>query len=150
MANWSTWNYEDGFVLSRDTEYPWRQKRSGLPYGLSMLLDPNIEDYYCPASDSLGLRYILHTPVEMPHVSEFSSIVDLEKEILIEVHPDVTNADDDIRKIEPEKRLCYFGREKSLRFFGPYTGGNCIDECTVNVLERDCNCTSFYMPSKFM
>ncbi len=113
-----------------------------------MLLDPNVGDYYCPASDSLGMRYILHTPLEMPHVMEFSSVADLEKEILIEVHPDVTNADKDIRSIEPKKRLCYFGREKSLKYFAPYTGGNCVDECSTKVLYRTCNCTLFYMPRK--
>lgn len=85
----------------------------------------------------------------MPHVTEFSSNIDLEKEILIKVHPDVTNADEDIRSFKPEKRSCYFGNEKSLKFYSPYTRGNCIDECTVDVLERDCNCTMYYMPSMF-
>ncbi len=32
---------------------------------------------------------------------EFGSVADLNKEILIKVHPDITNADDDIRRIEP-------------------------------------------------
>lgn len=85
---------------------------------------------------------------------EFGSVADLNKEILIEVHPDMTNADDDIRLIEhvwqfeitnfktslavpnvhyynlfvlrnylQDKRKCYFGSEKKLKFFGPYTGG---------------------------
>lgn len=147
LRNWSTWNYEDGFVLGASTTRPWRQKRAGLPYGLSLLLDPNVDDYFCPASDSLGIRYILHTPLEMPHVMEFSSVADLEKEILIEVHPDVTNADDDIRNVEPNERLCLFGRERTLRFFRPYTGGNCEDECTADYLRKRCNCTLFYMPS---
>lgn len=31
---------------------------------------------------------------------EFASAADLNKEILVEVHPDMTNADDDIRYIE--------------------------------------------------
>jgi len=47
------------------------------------------------------VRFILHTPLEMPHVMEFASVADLNKEILIEVHPDMTNADDDIRAFEP-------------------------------------------------
>lgn len=99
-------------------------------------------------SDSEGMRYILHTPLEMPHVMEFASLIDLGKEILIEVHPDMTNADDDIRQIKQEKRKCYFGKEKELKFFGPYTGGNCVDECTALILGDKCNCTFFYMPRK--
>lgn len=58
------------------------------------------EEYYCPVSDSEGMRYLLHTSLEMPHIMEFGSVADLNKEILIEVHPDMTNADDDIRLIE--------------------------------------------------
>jgi len=58
------------------------------------------DDYYCPASDSTGVRFILHTPLEMPHVVEFASVADLEKEILIKVHPDITNADDNIQDIK--------------------------------------------------
>lgn len=37
----------------------------------------------------------------MPHVVEFASVADMGKEILIEVHPDMTNADEDIRGIVP-------------------------------------------------
>lgn len=66
-----------------------------------------VAEYYCPATDSLGMRYILHTPLEMPHVTEFASSADLEKEILVEVHPDMTNADDDIREIDPVGRINY-------------------------------------------
>lgn len=41
----------------------------------------------------------MHSHMEIPHVVVFASVADLEKEIFIEVHPDVTNADDDIRTI---------------------------------------------------
>lgn len=60
-----------------------------------------LDEYYCPAADSYGIKYILHTPLEMPHVVDFASVADMEKEILVEVHPDMTNADDNIKDIEP-------------------------------------------------
>jgi len=59
-------------------------------------------------SDSTGMRFILHTPLEMPHVMEFASVADLEKEILVEIHPRMTNADDDIRDFEQVKLIFHW------------------------------------------
>ncbi|CAL8109591.1 unnamed protein product [Orchesella dallaii] len=137
---WQKWDYDDGFVLPKTLERPYRQKRAGMPYGLSILVDPNVDDYYCPVSDSTGVRFILHTPLEMPHVMEFASVADLQKEILIEVHPEMTNADDDIRDFEREKRQCYFGKEKKLRFFGPYTGDDGVRICNNDLDSYDHEC----------
>lgn len=41
LNEWKLWNYEDGFVLKPNLTKPWKQKRAGLPYGLSILVDPN-------------------------------------------------------------------------------------------------------------
>ncbi|CAL8109590.1 unnamed protein product [Orchesella dallaii] len=148
LKNWSTWDYDvDGFFLqNKSRPHPFRQKRAGMPYGLSILVDANLDDWYCPISDAEGFRFLLHNPLEMPHIEEFASVLDLNKEILIEVHPDVTSADDDIRNINQKDRHCYFPKEMKLDFFQPYTGGNCIDECTAVVLGKWCNCTYFFMP----
>lgn len=127
-------------------QYPWKQKRAGLPFGLSVLVDPNVEEYYCPTSDSRGMRYILHSPLERPNVMALASVAGLDKEVLIEVHPEMTVADEDIRDISSARRKCYFGNERKLRLFGPYTDGNCLEECVATVLALQCNCTFFYMP----
>jgi len=39
---WQKWDFDDGFVLSKTLQMPYRQKRAGMPYGLSILVDPNI------------------------------------------------------------------------------------------------------------
>ncbi|CAL8076326.1 unnamed protein product [Orchesella dallaii] len=88
-----------------------------------IITDAGKYDFYCPVSDSMGIRYVLHSPLEIPHVLEYASIVDLGKEVLVKVHPDVTNADEDIIDIEQKKRQCWFGDEKkdSLKYYRPYT-----------------------------
>jgi len=30
---------------------------------LSVLVDPNVDQYYCPSSDSEGFRYMIHAPL---------------------------------------------------------------------------------------
>ncbi len=59
-----------------------------------------LDDWYCPVSDSEGFRFLLHNPLETPLVDEFASIFQLNKEIMVEVHPDMTNADDEIRNVQ--------------------------------------------------
>lgn len=41
VKEWRKWNYDDGFVLQKTSTRPWKQKRAGLPYGLSLLVDPD-------------------------------------------------------------------------------------------------------------
>lgn len=42
IKEWQNWNSEDGFVLGGNITRPWKQRRAGLPYGLSVLVDPNV------------------------------------------------------------------------------------------------------------
>ena len=36
--------------------YPRRIRRAGKPYGLSILLNPGLDEYYCTTSDSTGFQ----------------------------------------------------------------------------------------------
>lgn len=147
LQEWGLWNYEEHYVMhDQSLKKPWRQKRAGAAYGLSVLLDPNMDEYFCPVSDSEGLLYVLHSPLELPKLAEFGSAIHVDKEIWVEVTPDVTTTDDDIRDIEYDKRKCHFGKNDELRFFGPYTQRNCGDECMTDTLIKICGCTQFYLP----
>ncbi|CAL8128776.1 unnamed protein product [Orchesella dallaii] len=154
MNEWSKWDYEKGFVMPQinvfDMKshlfYPIRQWGPGKPYGFLMLIDANTDDYYCPMSDAEGIVFTLHNSIEIPHVKEFPSVLDTNKEIYIKVNPDVTFADSDIPDLSSEKRQCYFGNEQTLKLFRPYTRTNCITDCIANRIAKTCNCSYFYMP----
>lgn len=45
INEWQQWEYGDHIHIDGHEPKPWRQKRSGMPYGLSILLDPNIGNY---------------------------------------------------------------------------------------------------------
>lgn len=50
MKKWEKWDYEKGFVIeNRSAARPWRQKRAGLPYGLSLLIDSNAGTFPIPS-----------------------------------------------------------------------------------------------------
>lgn len=59
-----------------------------------------LDDWYCPVSDSQGFRFLLHNPLEIPQVEDFASLIELNKEVLVEIHPEMTTADVDIRSFK--------------------------------------------------
>ena len=66
VAEWAKWNVEnDGFIFSGEKanrrRYPRRQGRTGKTYGLSILLDPNLDEYFCTTSDAMGFRVTVTT-----------------------------------------------------------------------------------------
>ncbi|ODM87487.1 Pickpocket protein 28 [Orchesella cincta] len=79
-------------------------------------------------------------------VMDFPSVLDVNKEIFINVHPDVAFADPDIRYLKSESRQCYFGKEKKLKLYTPYTRSNCFDECISDQILEKCDCAFFHMP----
>ena len=80
--------------------FPRRQITPGLPYGLSLLLDGNTDDYFCPSSDSLGLRFALHSALEAPHMQDYAMSIGLGKEVFMEISVDLTMADHEIDDYE--------------------------------------------------
>lgn len=151
--------------------FPRRQITPGLPYGLSILLDANIDDYFCPSSDSEGFRFTLHTAVEGPQIIDHGMSIGLGKEVFMDLSVDLTMADPEVDDFEfvsslavspgiitgiriinicifQTKRQCYFGYEKTLSFYQPYTTTNCIEECITKHIIAACNCSFFYMPSE--
>jgi len=100
---WKRWNYlRNGFIIteSENITFPRRQITPGLPYGLSILLDANTDDYFCPSSDSEGFRFTLHTAVEAPQIIDHGMSVGLGKEIFMELSVDLTMADPEVDDFE--------------------------------------------------
>ncbi len=63
IEEWSAWDYEKHGLLIKDqgnstktTTYPRRQYRAGKSSGLSVLLNPDLDEYFCTSSDSQGFR----------------------------------------------------------------------------------------------
>ncbi|CAG7722532.1 unnamed protein product [Allacma fusca] len=143
---WDKWEYTKGFTLDPTLKRPYRQVRAGVPYGLSILVDPDIDEYFCPSTDSEGFRLALHTALEMPPVQNLGVPIGVGKEIFLDIKVDMTVADPIIAEFPHEKRNCFFPWEKKLDFFAPYTTSNCMEECIAKITAESCSCTLFYMP----
>lgn len=72
----------------------------GKSYGLSFLLNPNLEEYFCTTSDSTGFRLQTHWPTDTPHVTDFGISIRTKAEVFVNVKPDITLVDPSVFKFD--------------------------------------------------
>ncbi|KAG8258302.1 hypothetical protein J6590_032230 [Homalodisca vitripennis] len=141
------WTPEDGYPdnVSVD-DVPWRPWGPGSHLGLTIVLDANLNEYYCSSEVSIGFKVVLHNPVETPKMSAYGSALPTGFETRMIFTPNLMASTEQVRNIPQDKRLCLFSEERSLRFYRTYTEYNCALECEANVTLEFCNCVHFYMP----
>lgn len=127
-------------------EYPRRQKYPGRGGGLSILLEPDLDEYFCTNTDSEGYIVSINVPLDFPRMRDNGIAIGTNKEVFINVNPEITMSDDSIKKFSLEKRKCYFGNEFKLPHYTKYTTSNCMDECIAVKTNRTCGCLRYYMP----
>ncbi|XP_050521251.1 pickpocket protein 28-like [Daktulosphaira vitifoliae] len=143
----ANWTPEDGYPLNTPINYtPWRPLGAGNHLGLTIVLDAEVDEYYCSSEVSYGFKVMLHNPVETPKISSFGSYIPPGQETSVEIHPSVGMATPTLASILKEKRQCVYSAEKRLRFYRTYTQRNCMMECEANFTLKFCQCVMYYMP----
>ncbi|KAJ9583986.1 hypothetical protein L9F63_021678, partial [Diploptera punctata] len=146
-AKVADWTPENGYPKGTPTgTLPWRPRGAGTHLGLTLLLDANIDDYYCSSTASVGFKFRLHNPVETPKVAEFGHTLSPGKEYRIAIRPIITNSSATLKGIPTNKRQCVFSNEKYLKFYRTYTQRNCALECEANYTLEVCQCVPYYLP----
>ncbi|XP_078032975.1 pickpocket protein 28 [Augochlora pura] len=141
------WNPETGYEGNLHTEsLPWRPYGAGQFYGLTLVLDADIAEYYCSSTASVGFKMLLHNPVETPKIAEYAFAITPGEETRIIVTPRISTASQSIISIPLRKRKCFFISERKLRYYRTYTQRNCVLECEANYTQKNCNCVQYYMP----
>ncbi|CAL8072488.1 unnamed protein product [Orchesella dallaii] len=127
-------------------KYPYRQVYHGRSSGLSVLLDPDLDEYFCQNTDSDGFVIGTSHPLDFPRVRDHGIAVRPNSETFMSIRPDLTIADSSIFGFSIEKRKCYLAEEYKLRYYSYYTPSNCVDECIANHTFESCHCIQYYMP----
>lgn len=65
----------------------------------------------------------------------------------ISVLPETTYSSDDVRRLPPDVRECYFADEYKLNYFQRYSYINCLAECRAEIIFKLCNCLPYYLPN---
>ncbi|XP_045478144.1 pickpocket protein 28-like [Harmonia axyridis] len=144
------WNPDTGFSDAADLEnmYPRRALLNGAQSSLVVVLltDKEDIDYACRDFSTQGMRVTLHTASRIPRLGQVFFSVGLDRLTTVSVNPTVTETSDKIRNYSPEKRGCFFGYERNLKYFRFYSQSSCNFECWTNYTISKCGCVDFYMP----
>lgn len=90
----------------------------------------------------------MHTPGDVAQVSKQYFRIPFDQEVLISIRPKIITTSDGLKHYEPNRRQCYFQKERALRYFNIYSQSNCELECLANFTLSKCGCVKFSMPRK--
>lgn len=115
------WTPETGFrtdeFLNKRDSYPRPPVGTGNELGLNVILNANINDYYCSSMNSYGFKVLLHNPIESPKISYYGMLVSPGFETQIVVTPSLAHSSNNIRSVPKKLRACKFENENDLSYF---------------------------------
>ncbi|XP_065076029.1 pickpocket protein 28 [Ochlerotatus camptorhynchus] len=141
------WTPEGGFVGEQtNVTFPRAIAGTGANMGLTVVLDANVQEYFCSSTSSYGFKLMLHNPMETPKMAEFAHYIQVGTENRIIVTPILSDASYLIRKASQAQRQCVFANEANLSYFRTYSRNNCEMECEARLIQENCGCVLYYMP----
>lgn len=124
---------------------PYRVTGCGYPTGLSVLLDPMVDDYYGTFFSGFGFRLLIHNAHNFPDENSETKVVTSTRESFVRINPESTYATDDIRRMDLMWRNCLFGSERTLDGLRRYSFINCMFECRMRMVFKACGCLPAYV-----
>lgn len=85
--------------------------------GLTVVIDAAISEYYCTSTHSYGFKVLLHSPNEVPRISNYGVSVASGYESRIVILPTFSDASPAIRSMPVAVRQCYFEDENFLSYY---------------------------------
>ncbi|XP_061397014.1 pickpocket protein 28-like [Musca vetustissima] len=141
------WNPEMGYPSNLPPKYyPRSTLGTGISMGVSVILNAEVDEYYCSTSNSAGFKVNLGTPIDRPLVGETGVIVPLGATTSFRIDAQISQSSPAIRSINRRRRRCVFLNEESLVFYRYYTKTHCEYECLSAFLIERCGCIPLYMP----
>ncbi|XP_055844441.1 pickpocket protein 28-like [Episyrphus balteatus] len=144
------WDPEKGYPkLMPRKFFPRVATGTGESLGLTIILNADLEEYYCSSASGPGFKISLHSPTETPQLRETGLLLQAGFETKMRIMPVKSEAGTELRSIRKEYRQCIFNDESKLIYYRFYTKRNCEMECDAKLLVKSCNCVTFYMPKLF-
>ncbi|KAI8121692.1 Pickpocket protein 28 [Lucilia cuprina] len=143
------WNLEDGYEDGDNlpkSYYPRKAAGSGVSMGLTVVLNAELDEYYCSSTNGPGFKMLLYNPVDAPHMRDTGLPIMLGQQTRVRINPKRMESIFSLRSTNPKDRQCYFSSEKNLLYFKYYTRRNCEMECDSKQMFRRCKCVPYHMP----
>ncbi|XP_050322117.1 pickpocket protein 11-like [Bactrocera neohumeralis] len=114
--------------------------RFGPKWGLSVVLDPQIEDYYASRNKFGGYQVYAHGVYDFLNINDPHQLVLTGNSIHIHTAPLITQATTLLKNQDLHLRRCYLRNERKLLAFAEYTQQNCFSECRSGKVLKICGC----------
>ncbi|XP_065356478.1 pickpocket protein 11 [Calliphora vicina] len=132
-----TLNKRSDYVLNDHVEYI---TSCGYKTGLSVLLDPHLEDYQASLTLTPGFQVLVHDSHDYPDNNALKRIITPTTFNKLHVLPQQTYATSYISRESLTTRKCYLPNERNLFNFGSYSQVNCLAECRSSIIYKRCGC----------
>ncbi|XP_048512799.1 sodium channel protein Nach-like [Athalia rosae] len=129
-----------------------RPNGPGVSNGLSILIEPLLDDYFYTIPSGRGWKIIIFDSEDYPDNpsgSVIEQMISPSTETYLRLDAILFCTPDDIINYPVEKRKCIFNTELQKLFTG-YTYSDCIVNCRVEDIWRTCNCLPFFFPKRDM
>lgn len=121
---------------------------AGRAYGLSVLLDPEEDQYVSPITPFVGFFAIAHEGRDNPSVLLKGKIIKKNQAVDVGINFNMIDTEYEAKFFTPEQRGCLFSYEKELDQSLLYSFQNCINDCRNNAMIKHCGCIPFYLENK--
>ncbi|XP_015594704.1 sodium channel protein Nach [Cephus cinctus] len=121
----------------------------GSSFGLTILLNPELDDYYYQTSFMKGFKILVSKPKDYPDRPSGSLteiIISPRTEVWLNLEATTLYAVKSIRNYKPQKRKCLFENEEVSEFGGYYSYSDCFIYCRVKEMAELCECIAFFYP----
>ncbi|XP_076220536.1 sodium channel protein Nach-like isoform X3 [Nomia melanderi] len=143
-----TFNYIPGYKQKQGNQEVKLVKRVGLRYGLSVGLNPMLDDYFYSILPITGFKVTIFQPRDYPDVSsggmsEFLLAPQTRKYVKLRAVGQTSSHT--IRSYPLCQRKCLFHDEKRT-IFESYSASDCILVCKIDDIWQFCKCKLFFHP----
>ncbi|XP_054083516.1 pickpocket protein 11-like isoform X2 [Zeugodacus cucurbitae] len=114
--------------------------RFGYKWGLTVLLDPQVEDYYASRNKFAGYQIYSRSASDFISINQPNEIVFPRREIYVHITPLITEVATAVKWHDLHLRRCYLPKERKLLAFDDYSQQNCFAECRSRRMVKICGC----------
>ncbi|KAL6264439.1 hypothetical protein P5V15_004548 [Pogonomyrmex californicus] len=135
-----------------ETNYMHKVTDLGIDRGLTVVMEPFVEDYFYSIMPIQGWKIIVFNPTDYPDMTS-GGVTEVFAmpltETYIDVTPTVFFSTNIIKGFTKEKRNCLFETETDTQFNGAiYTYSDCIVNCKIQHIQKICGCRPFIYPRR--
>ncbi|XP_034477206.1 pickpocket protein 28 [Drosophila innubila] len=142
-----SWDPEAGYSNQLPSRYyPRPAVGSGITMGFSVVLDAQLNEYYCSSTNGPGFKLLFHNPISTPDMKDEGLVVGIGYEMNFRLEASRSEAMPSIRSISINNRQCVFMDEKKLLYHKHYSHRNCENECYAKFLYESCACIPHKYP----